>query len=148
MKYQIDQSGKVEDTNRLTIVAFANGKIKSLKISAVEKQTLVRTMRALDYPEKIFIYKIFAALIFLLIKNEKIEEVVIDKEYPGHKATIKNLLLNLFRRVSKDAPIIDFDNIGKKSAAHKTAWEVFQGKREADMVVKANDIINLLYKNA
>jgi len=66
---QIDQSGKVEDTNKLTIVALANGKLKSLKISAVEKQKLVKTMRILDYPKKAFIYKIFAGLVFLLIKK-------------------------------------------------------------------------------
>lgn len=70
--YQIDQSGKVEDTKKLTIVAFANGKIKSLKISAVEKRKLIKAMRELDRPRKIFIFKIFAALIYLLFKNEKL----------------------------------------------------------------------------
>jgi len=57
MKYYIDQSGKIEDTKKLTIIAYANGKTKSLKISAVEKRRLIKTMRALDYPQKAFILK-------------------------------------------------------------------------------------------
>lgn len=47
---EIDQSGKVEDTNKLTVVAFSNGKIKSLQISAREKQKLVKAMRGIDHP--------------------------------------------------------------------------------------------------
>ena len=40
MTYEIDQSGKVEDT-KLTVVAYANGKIKSVKIGSAEKQKLL-----------------------------------------------------------------------------------------------------------
>lgn len=92
MRFEIDQSGKVEDTAKLTIVAFANGKAKSLKISAVQKRKVVFTLREFSFG-KTFIFKIFAGLIFLLIKDEKAPEIVIDREYPGHEATIKELLL-------------------------------------------------------
>lgn len=146
MQVQIDQSGKVEHTNRLTIVAFANGRIKSLKISGPEKQRLVKAMRSLDYPKKTFIFRIFAGLIFLLIKNEGIEKVVIDQEYPGHEPTIKNLLLHLFRKSNKQAPDIIFMEIGKKSLAHKTAWEIFQGKIKPDTIVKSGEVLRLFYK--
>lgn len=146
MQYQIDQSGKVEDTHRLTIVAFANGKVKSLKISAVEKQKLVKALRAFDYPKKSFVLKIFATLIFLLIKNEKIEEVVIDREYLGNESTIKNIIVQHFRKARIKEPDIIFAEIGKKSPAHKVALEVFRGKREPDMIVEAKQIIQVLYK--
>jgi len=147
MTIQIDQSGKIEDSNRLTVVAFSNGRIKSLKISAVEKQKLITVMRPLDYPKKTFIFKIFAGLIYLLLRDEKdIKDVVIDKEYPGQEATIKNLLLGLFRKQGRNIPLIDFTNIGRKSRAHIAAWEVFQGKRDANMIIKADHVINLLYK--
>lgn len=146
MKIEIDQSGKIEDTNRLTVVAFANGKIKSLKISAVEKQKLVKTMRILDYPKRTFVFKIFAGLIFLLIKDEKTEELFIDQEYPGQEATIKNLLLHFFRKEGRNMPFINFINIGRGSRAHIAAWEVYRGKRNADMIIGADDVMNILYK--
>jgi len=145
MRYQIDQSGKVEDTRKLTIVAFANGKVKSLKISAVEKRKLVKAMRELDYPKKTFIYKIFAGLIFLLIRDEQAQELVIDKEYPGHEDTIKNVLLHLFRKENKDAPNITFGLIGKKSAAHEAALAVFQNRVRPTIEADASDVIQLLY---
>lgn len=50
MKFEIDQSGKLEHTNRLTIVAYANGRIKVLKISSVEKRKLIRAFRELERP--------------------------------------------------------------------------------------------------
>ncbi|MDP2951488.1 MAG: hypothetical protein Q8N55_03840 [bacterium] len=63
----------MEDTCKLTVVCFANGKEKTLLITAKEKCKLFITMRELDRPYKNFVFKIFAGLIFLLIKGEKIE---------------------------------------------------------------------------
>lgn len=146
MKYQIDQSGKVEDTNKLTIVAVADGKSKTLKISAKEKQKLIKVMRELDRPKKIFIYKMFAGLIFLLIKNERMDRIIIDKEYPGHEAFIKEIILQLLRGVKAKPPQIDFSFIGKQSLAHKIAIETFRGIRKADMIIKAKEVLALFYK--
>lgn len=147
MRCQIDQSGKVEDTKSLTIVALADHKVKSLKISAVEKRKLVRAMRILDYPKKTFVVKIFSGLVFLLVKDEKdIEEVVIDREYLGNEPTIKNIIIQLFQRTKRKSPLIGFGTIGKQSKAHKVAIDVFRGKRKSDMMVRAGDIMELFYK--
>lgn len=146
MQVQIDQSGKIEDSNRLTIVAFANGKVKSLKISAVEKQKLIKIMRELDHPKKTFIFKIFAGLIFLLVKSDKIQELIIDKEYPGHEGIIKDVLSNLFRKIYNKVPNIEFSEIGKKNQAHIKAIAVFKGKEKPDIIVRADDVLNILYQ--
>lgn len=149
MQYQIDQSGKIEDTNKLTIVAFANGKAKSLKISAVEKQKLMKVMRELDYPRKIFVFKIFAGLIYLLLIKEKWnsgDSLLIDREYPGHEGIIKDVLSNLFRKTINKSPIIEFSEIGKKSLAHLKAIAVFRGKVKPDITVRADDVLNVLYQ--
>lgn len=147
MRVEIDQSGKVEDTHRLTIVAYSNGKTKILMVSAVEKQKLVTAMRKLDYPKKTFIFKIFAGLIFLLIRNTKnITELFIDREYPGYEGTVKNILLNLLGKSgTKNLPAISFIEVGKNSNAHKIAVETFRGVRKPDLVVKAKDVLRLFY---
>lgn len=146
MDFEIDQSGKVEDTNKLTVVAFANGKVKSLKISAVEKQKLVQAMKALDNPEKSFVFKIFSGLIFLLIKDEKTEKIIIDKEYFGNEGIIKNIIIQLFHKARiKEPQEITFASIGKNSKAHQLAIEVFRKRKMPDMIVKSQDILNLFY---
>lgn len=141
MQIYIDQSGKVEDTSKLTIVAYANGIEKTLKISGVEKRKLIKTMRVLDYPKTTFIYKAFAGLIFLLVKN------LIDKEYPRHEPTIKEILLQLFQKHTLSIPEISFGLVGKQSRAHKIAIETFRGARKPDLVVKAKEVLKLFYKS-
>jgi hypothetical protein len=44
MKYQIDQSGRVEFTSKPTVIAFSNGKNKAIYISAVEKRKKPETV--------------------------------------------------------------------------------------------------------
>lgn len=144
MDYEIDQSGKLEDTRNVSVIAYANGMVKSLKISAVEKRRLLGIMRLRDYPKKLFVYKAFAALIFLLLGNEKVETLTIDREYPGHEALIKNVLLNLYRRDGLATSKIVFAEIGKKSPAHKVALEVFRNVRRADILVRVDNVFRII----
>jgi|SRR3989304_6631589 len=146
MIYQIDQSGKIEDTHKLTIIASANSKTKVLKISATEKQTLVNQMREIEFPRKTYIYKIFAGLVFLLLKNYKnIDAVIIDKEYPSHEPDIKLFIIQLFKRTNKNCPEISFGHIGKQSKAHKVALAAFRGEIKPDFIVKKEDLLRLFY---
>lgn len=145
MVCEIDQSGKVEDTRKLTVVCFANGKAKTLLISAKEKRMALNAIRDLDKPKKTFVFRIFAGLLFLLIKNEDLETIIIDEEYPEHEATIKFILLNLFEKFSKTPPAIHFQRIGKKSPAHIAALAVFQGKEKPNLVATAKDLLALFY---
>jgi hypothetical protein len=146
MTYQIDQSGKVEDTNKLTVVAYANGQIKSVKIGSAEKQKLLSVMRTLDHPKRNYVYKIFAALIYFLLADERVDSVVIDREYTGHEETIIGILIQLLNKNGKNIPSIRFDHVGKSSPAHKAALDVFRGKKEADLVVNAKEILRVLYQ--
>ncbi len=147
MTYEIDQSGKIEDSNKLTIVALANGKTKTLKIGAVEKQKLIKTMRILDYPRKSFIYKMFAGLVFLLLKDEKAEDITIDKEYPGHEGLIKAIIIRLFQSTGIEAPSISFSLVGKDCQAHKVAIETFRGIRKPDLIINAKEVLGLFYRS-
>ncbi len=146
MNVEIDQSGKIEHSNRLTVIAYANnGKSKSLLISGPEKQLLLTLARQLDWPQKTFIFKIFAALIFVLIKDDLLTSVTIDHEYPGHEGTIKNVLLSLFEKAHTKPPVIRFGHIGKVSPAHVVAIDVFRRTRKADYIVTAKEVLQLLY---
>jgi hypothetical protein len=145
MTCQIDQSGKIENTNRLTIVAYANGHIKSVKIGSMEKQKLLAAIRVLDHSKRNYIYKIFAALIYFLLSDERVDSVVIDREYTGYEAIIKGMIIQLLNKNRKNVPEIQFDYIGKSSVAHKVALDVFRGDREADLIITAKDVLKLLY---
>lgn len=148
MKYKIDQSGKVEQTSKATIVTLANGFIKTVKISAVEKRKLIKAMLELDYPKLNYMHKIFAALIFVLLKESKLSEVMIDKEYPSHEADIKNIILNYFGKSGLKPPEIYFGLVGKKAKAHIFGIKVYREKRKADLVITAQKILELIYVKA
>ena|SRR3989344_4781585 len=145
MSYQIDQSGKIEQTNKQTIVALANGTKKSVRISAVEKQRLIKTMVELDYPQKNYTHKIFAAMIYILLQKSKVESVLIDTEYSGHDASIKEILIQLFQKSQKSCPEINFGYVGKHSNAHHLGISIFRNKQKADIIVGAKDILTILY---
>ncbi len=147
MSYQIDQSGKIEQTAKHTYVALANGKTIIIKISATEKRKVIDVIKELQLPHKTYVYQIFASLVFLLIKDEKLHEVLIDTEYYGHHASIKEKLTQLFERFEKSQPIIHFGFVGKKSTAHLAAIEAFREQRNVTITVKAEEILRLLYSN-
>ncbi len=146
MPYQIDQSGKIEQTNRHTVVTLANGHTKTVRISAAEKQRLIKAMIILDYPIRNYAYKIFAALSFLLIRQFPLSFVQIDTEYTGHSANIKQIIEQLMEIDFKKCPEIEFGFIGKKTNAHLMGIAVYRGERLVDMTVQAKDILKILYR--
>lgn len=135
MKCYIDQSGKVENTSKLTVVAYANGKVRILLISSKEKRKLITVLKRLDYPQKVYIYKIFAGLVFLLTGRERLTEMVIDNEYPGYGPLIKDIVLKLYAKYGYKKPSIDFELIGRNNPAHKIAIgayrELFYAKQKS-----------------
>jgi hypothetical protein len=153
MKYEIDQSGKIEQTNRLTVVAFSNDKKASISLSTKDKKILQDVFRKANKP-KMFSIQVFAALIFLLIKKYGIVKgkIIIDKEYPGHESLIKSYITQLINKSlknnSKEVRII-FKVIGKSSDAHAVANKCFK-KKKADVKADFKEILALilLYENA
>lgn len=145
MRIEIDQSGKLENTNVSTAVGFSNGKSKSIIISSREKIKLQKYFRDIG-KRRIYIYFSFSALIYLLIKSEKsIEEMIIDTEYPGQEPLIKNYIVNLCGASKKkfDKRQLYFKQIGKKSRAHYISITSYRTKR-GNVRVFAQDIINLI----
>ncbi|MFA5103424.1 MAG: hypothetical protein WC525_09765 [Candidatus Thermoplasmatota archaeon] len=147
MKLFIDQSGKVEDTRHDTVVAFSNGKTGSVIIHASEKRKIQSYFRHAQKPH-MFIYKTFAALIFLLLKEEKMKslDIHIDREYWGKESVVKDHLLRIIRKQKKfdfESSNISFCLVGKKHACHIIAVSVLRKKIKAGKRIMEKDVLQL-----
>ncbi len=71
-------------------------------------------------------------------------KLLIDMEYPGLEAVIKQRLYNLFRRagIRLNPNQIAFGFIGKKSAAHRIALATFQRKQLPDLILAVEDVLS------
>ena len=149
MNIEIDQSGKIEDTSKNTVVAFSNSKSGSIFISARDKREIQNFFREIGKP-RVFIYKTFAILIFLLIKDDlkKINWIIIDEEYPGKENLIKNYLIQEIRKAQLGfrSDNILFKQIGKKSKAHSVGYLTYAGKISPTKKIKARELLKILFK--
>jgi hypothetical protein len=145
---QVDQSGKIERTQRNTVLALANEMEYAVLFLAVEKRESVTRLRQKGESGKTLYLKLFAAALFLLLEDhvDQLDEVVIDQEYPGKESQIRELLLNHIWKVSPSfsRERIVFGQIGKKSPAHRKALAVYRGQAQADRKIRARDILRLL----
>lgn len=147
MVYQIDQSGKIEDTAKDTVVGISNGWSYTIKLRAKAKRQLQERCRA-NLQGRLFVYRTFAALIFLLIKNAKIilVDIVIDQEYPGKEKIIKDILLEFLRKNNLPEPHISFARIGSRPKVHYLAYNVFTGKSQTNKMASLKELEKLVIK--
>ena len=147
MQVEVDQSGKVGQTNKVTVLAFANGVQRSVLLPGTQKRKVLEVIkrRRPEWSSALVHVYVFSVLVYLLIKDhtQKLSLVIIDREYLGHEGVIKNRILTLCRKrglvVHKDQ--IVFANIGKKSPAHKLAWRVYNRLIDPDQVLSAHDVL-------
>jgi hypothetical protein len=144
MKLFIDQSGKVEDTSKNTVLAFSNKINGSILIKAVEKRKLLRMFREQNRP-KIFTFQLFSILIYELLVKYKIKNhiVCIDIEYPGQNDLIKSYLIQLvnkFKGIDVTSHDIYFALVGKQSNVHKVAITGLR-KNKAEFCIQSKDIV-------
>jgi len=144
----IDQSGKVEYTNKQTVVAYSNGQDKAIFISSINKKKIQRIFRAAGKPD-LFTYKTFATLIYLLIRQDlnKSHVLVIDREYTQKESLIKKYLVELIRKGGHDFDPNDihFTEIGKHSPAHTKAISTYRKRCKPELVVKDTDLLKWLF---
>lgn len=144
MKIEIDQSGKIEQTNLDTIIALSNGIKYSLLLRKKDKRILQQYFRTTD-KYSLFPYITFSICIALIIKNTSPGHLItIDNEYQGHEQDIKQFILfalNIFK--SKKKFSITFAHIGKSSPADKLASKVANNKIKPHLIINYEDIINI-----
>jgi len=149
MNIKIDQSGKIENTSKNTIIAFSNKVFESIFISAKDKREIQKIFRSAG-KSRIFVYKLFAILIFLLIKKHlnNIDQIIVDDEYPGKGYLIKNFLFQEIKKRNSDFLVDDIiiKRIGKKSRAHYVAYGVATGRKLSDKRVSIKEILKFIVK--
>lgn len=148
MVFEIDQSGKLEQLNTDTVVAFSNDTNNIVYLKAGTKRNVVRALRNTLIPHKDLYPVFFAMTIFIL--TEPLDHAAllkIDEEYTGKEEVIKETLEKLLlRRFGKKwQGNIIFGRIGKHSPAHQLAWEAHRSKRRANIKrITEAEILELL----
>ena len=92
MRIEIDQSGKIEQTERHTVLCLSNDKNYSIFISRKVKRKIQRFFRENNQIRNFIIFTHSAGLSILLRRVKPLTKVIIDQEYKDKNAVIKNLI--------------------------------------------------------
>lgn len=139
--YQIDQSIKIENTQKASYICIANGKTIVCSISAKDKRELKLFFRELERP---LIFKIFtfSVLCAKAIVETKAQSVMIDKEYLGHEIDINSFITQILKIWKYPQPNLTFALVGKNSPAHIKGYKAYK-KEMKDSVINANEVLIL-----
>lgn len=142
---QIDQSGKIEQTERNTVIACTNGAEITVLLKKREKRKLQKIFKMAD-AQKLFAYLTFAALLAILIKevNPKFK-IVVDREYVGHEDLIKEKMTLFLQHLGTAMmPPVEFGHVGKLSPAHNLAHQVAVGKKAPTLIADAKEVLKVI----
>ena len=148
MNIEIDQSNKIEQTNKDTVIGLSNDKTFTILIKAKEKRKLQEEFRKQGKP-RLFVYRTFIAGVVLLLKYaylRNLSKIIIDKEYFGKEKMLKSMFLEMWGRYFDKIPEINFERIGKKSNAHNISYLTMKGKYKPDKTANFNEIKKLVLK--
>lgn len=148
-RFEIDQSGKIEQLDTYTVVAGANEETRAVWLSAGVKRKLIQRLRKSCIPQKDLLPILFAVLCFLLLKTlpQLPNVIVIDEEYTVKESMIKEILLKLLNRQTRGKwqGGIGFKMIGHGSPAHRLAWSLHRLKKSnKTRVISENEVLSLL----
>lgn len=137
MILQADQSCKIEDTSRQTVLALSNEESFAVIVPATVKRECLELLRRRGGQPQVVVLRVFAAALFLLLEShlERADRVVMDPEYVGHEDSIKGMLMGWIRdrRLNCQPECIVFAHVGKHSRAHAKAARVRTKKEPADL---------------
>ena len=148
MRLEVDQSTKIEQTSRGTVLALSNDEQFSIVIPARVKREALVCLRRRGWYGRRAILACFSAGLFLLLRQSRvqIDLIVIDQEYEGHERDIRGMLLRHLRSAGMEVPAerIAFGQVGKHSGAHRLAWAVHRGKYAPDYTVTLDEFLSIL----
>ena len=139
----MDQSGKVEDTSRKTVIGLSDGVKFTVLINAREKRKLQERFRLMGEP-KIYVDVLFSYLVYTAIKGAKCfgRKINIDIEYTGHTKIIEEKISWYFGK----RLCLEWILVGKNSKAHDLAYKAMKGKIKAGRIVSADEVWKVVNK--
>lgn len=144
MAIEIDQSGKIEDTGKDTVIAYSNGKQYAVIIPKKVKRQVQEIFR-LGGMNRLYIYFLFSyGLYRLLLKLDKMQGVTVDREYSGKEKLITEFVQLFFKRDKKKGANFKFGNIGNHPRAHYAAKDVLDRKLEPDEKIILSDVLKAI----
>ncbi|MEK6983476.1 MAG: hypothetical protein AABX33_02800 [Nanoarchaeota archaeon] len=147
MHIEVDQSGKIEQLDKNTVIAFSNKNQYSVLITKEIKKDIFNLYKG---KVKDLRYRLFCIGIYYCLKDyiKEKELITICFEYQGKENLIKSFLLDYLRgdNAKIDPKIIRFGVIGKHSNAHAVAIDVFRGNRKPNKILPLNEIEKWLKK--
>jgi len=145
MTCQIDQSGKIEQTNRDTVLCISNDHWDAITIKAKTKRQIQEIFRRHGRIRNFILFTFSAGLAILLKRNHKIKIVIIDLEYSGKESIIKGLIYEILK--SKKINLeIRFARIGKKAKAHHYAHDIAAKEIKTKKLVSFQELIGEIKK--
>lgn len=142
-RFEADQSVRVEELTDDTIIAIANNENKrAIIITSRVKRRLLEYYRRLGKPKQFAPHVFVAGMVLLVLNSEfRVDELVVDIEYPGYETSIIDLL-------QKHSPklTVYFSIIGKKSPAHFAAYGVHKGKIKFNQSAGFDEILAVINK--
>lgn len=147
MRYEIDQSIKIEQTQKDTVIGISNHNSYTVLISRAIKRKLQKEFRRQNKP-RLFVYRTFIASVVLLLQRAKINKRVsigIDVEYKGQDKILTSMFYEMWEKSSTDGPSpeIKFAHIGKRSPAHKISYLTSKGKIKPNTILTYEKIKGL-----
>ena len=146
MKYQIDQSGKIEQMSRDSVIAYSNNSKAAILIPRKLKRRLQEVFRLHGFTS-LFIYYLFSVGIYYLVEGLTAQaDITVDTEYPGKDKIIKQFTTALLKNNNKPNHNIEFARIGNRPPAHYAAKDVFDKKTMANWILTMEQFIKALKK--
>lgn len=144
MRYEVDQSIKIEDTARTSYVALTNSKNIVVSISSQEKKKVEMYFRALEKPLifKIFTFSMLCTKAIGSMDLRKEDVVLIDREYAGQERRIKSYIKTALEYRKLPVPELAFGKVGKQSHAHLRVYKAYKTSEKC-LGINANQIIKI-----
>lgn len=150
MRIEIDTGSRLDQSGDTTF-ALSDDIQRAILLKQTVRDECLNTLTGRRLSKEL---RVFAACVYRLVEDylDQLDELKIDKEYPGHEGEVKRYLVNIIRThhdiyaTQFDEEKIKISSITKRSRAHKVAWRALHKERKADRTLQTNDILSLLIR--